>query len=105
MTADQIQQGAILVAVLPAVLFPVVYGLFMPWYTSVTGRALMTLSTGLAVMVARALLRSLFGADYPGDVFLLVLVYVFVIGGLWLQFGVLMRHLLRRDRDRSSRGL
>jgi hypothetical protein len=94
----------IMFASIPATLFPLVY-LFSPWWRTVPGQAIMTLSVGLALMVDSALARELLGADYPGRSVVRVLVFVFVVVGLWYLLVALLwtLHKYRRDGEHRVR--
>ena len=90
MTADKAAVILVALAAFPATLFPILYA-FRPWYTSLVGWMLMTLSTGLALLVDLSLVYQMFGDDYPGRDIVRLTVYALIVAGLWGMLVALLR--------------
>ena len=90
MSNDTIAYGLIWLAVLPATLFPIIY-FFRPWWRSLAGRALMTSSLGLALLIDISLAYKVFGNDYPGRDAVRLTVYALIVAGSWMILFALFR--------------
>lgn len=93
---DMIAVGIVFAGVIPATLFPILYGR-SPWRRSKVGRALMTKAVGIALLIDFSVLYVLLGRDAPG--WLRVVVYGLVITGVWMQFVALVRVRYRGRTD------
>lgn len=103
MTFDHIATLLVVVAAVPANLFPLAYGLGSPWYRSPLGRALMTQSTGIALLIDVTMLRYVLG-DYPGRDAIRIAIYGLVTAGLYLQFVALLKTQRTRRRTPPTPG-
>lgn len=85
----------VIAMVVPATMFPILYHRRQPWWRTLQGRAIMTLSTGFALLVDAAVLYELVPA-FPGkDIARLVIYTVILAGFCWLNVA-----LLRTPRGR-----
>lgn len=96
MSVDTLATVLIASMVVPATLFPVVYAT-RPWYRTMIGRALMTMSVGMALLVDISLLYRFFGDDYPGRDAVRLIVFGIIAAGLWYQFLALLATPKRHD--------
>jgi hypothetical protein len=87
---DTIALILVLLMAPPATLFPILYA-FRPWYRSLIGRALMTHSVGLALLIDISLLYKAFGDDYPGRDIVRLAVYSVILVGVTGQCIALIR--------------
>lgn len=84
MTAD-VWAVVLVAAIAPAAtVFPFWYGLVAPWYRSWIGFALMTSTTGLALLVDISLAYQWLGDDYALRDSVRLTVYSIVCAGSWL---------------------
>lgn len=83
--------------VVPATVFPIIYGLFWPWYRSAQGWAIFSLSTGLALLVDFSTLYQIY-PDMPGR----TVVASFVYGLILFALFTLNASLLLSWRDRGK---
>lgn len=90
MNADVIALILVLAMAPPATLFPILYA-FRPWWKSLIGRALMTHSVGLALLIDISLLYKAFGDDYPGRDVVRLAVYAVILVGVTGQCIALIR--------------
>jgi len=88
--ADTIALALVLCMAPPATLFPILYA-FRPWWRSLIGRALMTHSVGLALLIDISLAYKAFGDDYPGRDFVRLAVYSLILLGVTFQCVALIR--------------
>jgi hypothetical protein len=89
-------------AFFPASLFPIVYGLFHPWYRSLLGWALFTSSVSLGALIDINLIYRLTGLDLLArDGAARNWIYLFIAVGAWMMLGalgVIMRQGIRSGR-------
>lgn len=90
MSADTWAYVLLIAAAPPATLFPLIYGLALPWYRSLVGRALMTSSVGLGLLVDISLVYRVLGADYQARDVVRLTVFSVVTLGSYLQFWALV---------------
>lgn len=89
-TADEVVEFLIYATAPPATLFALIYGLTTPWWRSMIGRALLTSSTALALLVDLSLLFQWLGPEYLGRAYVRVTVFGLVCLGAWLKFTALV---------------
>lgn len=94
MSADDIALWLVRLAAPPQTLFVLVYGLWMPWWRTQTGRAIFTKSLALALLLNLSLLSVAIG-PYPGHQVVEVCVIGLVAVGAWLQLLALLVEMLR----------
>lgn len=99
MSSDTFADILVLAAVVPATLTPILYTL-LPWYRSTVGRVMMIQAIGLAGVVDLSAAYNFIGNDYSGRDVIRILVYAFVLTGLW---GVLFLQLSARQRAQGSK--
>lgn len=96
-----------LLAAAPAVtVFPLVYGLTLPWFRSLIGRGLMVTSLGLGGLIDISLAYRIFGSDYQARDPLRLLVFGFITVGMWMLLLALLRGQLKQralDVDLADR--
>ena len=90
MNADLIALILVVLMAPPATLFPILYA-FRPWYQSLIGRALMTHSVGLALLIDISLLYKAFGDDYFLRDAVRLTVYALILVGVTGQCIALIR--------------
>ena len=92
MTADLAAVLLVLAAAPPATLFPLCYGWIARgvWWRSPAGRALMTSSTALALLIDISLVYQWLGDDYALRDVVRLTVFALVALGAWLKFGALI---------------
>ena len=99
MSADAMAVTLVALMAFPATMFPIIFGLTGPWWRTLVGRALMTKSVGLALLIDISLLYTIFGDDYAARDAVRLGVYGFILAGVWLQFIALVvekRRALRK---------
>jgi hypothetical protein len=84
-SADLIAVLLVLSAAPAATLFPIFYAFTSPWWRSLTGRALMTSSVGLALLIDISLLYQWLGDDYYLRDHVRLGVYALISAGAWMQ--------------------
>lgn len=89
-TIDAIAVALIVIAAPPATMFPIVYA-FRPWHQSLIGRALMTKSIGIALLIDISLAYRFLGDDYPARDYVRIGVYALIAAGIWFQFIAMVR--------------
>lgn len=93
----------VVLAYIPAVLFPLIYGLAYPWYRNPVGWSVLNLSVVIPVALSLSMWRAFFGA--PADGFRIA-VFGWIVVALWGQLLVLLaaprmnRRRLRRKPGR-----
>jgi hypothetical protein len=88
----------------PATLFAIIYGLTVPWWQTLIGRAMLVSSAGLALLVDISLLYQWLGDDYAQRDTVRLAVFGLVFLGAWFKFLALMLEKWRAHRDnRASR--
>lgn len=100
-SADNWAYFLVLLAVLPANLFPLLYGTSVTWWRSFTGRALMTSAVGMALLINITALYRVLGEDYVGRDVVRLTVYALVVAGTWMKLGAFL--MQRRDGNRDRR--
>lgn len=93
----------VLLAFIPAVLFPLIYGLAYPWYRNIVGWSVLNLSTVIPVALSLSMWRVFVGVPAYG---FRVAVYGWIVVALWGQLGVLLlapRMNRRRLRRKEAR--
>lgn len=71
----------------PATLFPLLYGFTAPWWASIVGRALMTVSIGLGLLVDISLLFHWLGPTYRYHDSAVLVSFAVVGVGSWMCLG------------------
>ena len=97
MTWQTFAIAEVFLMLLPANAFPIMYGAFWPWHKHPQGRAIFTLSAGLALLVDFAVLYQLF-PDAPARPIVASFVYGVILFGL-VSLNV---SLIQSWRDRSQ---
>lgn len=100
-SADNWAYALVLLAVVPANLFPLLYGTSVTWWRSFTGRALMTSAIGMALLIDISVLYRFLGEDYPFRDTIRLTVYALVVAGSWMKLGAFL--VQRRDGNRDRR--
>ena len=100
MSADTVAVLLVLVAAPPATLFPLIYGFTVRWWTFWIGRALLTSSVGLALLIDISLLYKWLGDDYLLRDIVRLTVYAIIAVGAWLKLASI---LIEKRRSRRSR--
>lgn len=92
MSADLAAVILVLIAAPAATLFPFCYAYIARgvWWRSPAGRALMTSSTALALLIDISLAYQWLGDDYALRDAVRLTVYAWVALGAWLKFGALI---------------
>lgn len=92
MSADLAAVILVLIAAPPATLFPLTYAWIARgvWWRTPAGRALMTSSTALALLIDISLLYQWLGDDYALRDAVRLTVYALVALGAWLKLGALL---------------
>ena len=81
-----------------ATLVPIVYGLLQPWWRSLTGRALMTSTVGLALLIDLSLIFRAWDGHLQTKREIALAIYVLICAGSWLMLLALVRAQLRSRR-------
>jgi len=89
MSVDTIAAVLVLLAAPPATLFPLLY-VWLPWWRSAVGRALMVSSTGLALLIDVSLARMWLGEDYPLRDAVRLTVYTLITVGVYFKLAALL---------------
>ena len=92
MTADALAVLLVVIAAPAATLFPPCYAYIARgvWYRTPAGRALMTSSTALALLIDISLAYQWLGDDYALRDVVRLTVFALVALGAWLKFGALV---------------
>ena len=92
MTADTAAVLLVVAAAPAATLFPFLYGWVARrvWWRNPTGRALMTSSTALALLIDISLVYQAFGDDYALRDAVRLTVFALIAAGAWLKLGALV---------------
>ena len=93
--SDTIAVLMILAAAPAATAFPIAYAIFAPWWRTVAGRALMTSSVALALLIDISLLYQWLGSDYALRDVVRFSVYGLILAGTWMQLGALVYQQIR----------
>lgn len=101
-TGDQAVEFLIYATAPPATLFALIYGFTTPWYRTMIGRALLTSSTALALLVDVSLLFQWLGPEYLGRAYVRLIVFGLVCLGAWLKFSALIGQ--KWDARKERRG-
>lgn len=99
MSADTLAVVLVVLAAPAATAFPFAYAYVARgvWWRTPTGRALMTSSTALALLIDISLAYQAFGDDYALRDAVRLTVYALIVLGAWLKLGALIYEA--RDRD------
>ena len=91
MSADTLAVILVVAAAPAATVFPLMYAWVARgvWWRTPTGRALMTSSTGLALLIDISLAYKVFGDDYALRDVVRLTVYALIAAGAWLKLGAL----------------
>lgn len=91
MTADTAAVLLVVAAAPAATVFPFLYAWVARgvWWRTPTGRALMTSSTALALLIDISLAYQAFGDDYAARDVVRLSVYALIATGAWLKLGAL----------------
>lgn len=97
MTADAAAVTLVLIAAPAATAVPLLYGWVARrrWFRTVLGWALMTSSTGLALLVDISLLYNWLGDDYAARDVVRLSVYALIATGAWLTLAAMTYEWLR----------
>lgn len=92
MTADTAAVLLVVAAAPAATLFPFLYAWVgrHVWWRNPTGRALMTSSTALALLIDISLVYQAFGDDYALRDAVRLTVFALIAAGAWLKLGALV---------------
>lgn len=103
MSADVAAVILVLIAAPPATLFPFAYAWISRglWWRTRPGRALMTSSTGLALLIDISLAYQAFGDDYFLREVVRLSVFALIGAGAWLTLGALLAE--HRKQRRAAR--
>ena len=103
MSADTAAVLLVLAAAPPATIFPLIYGFTVRWWTFWIGRALLTSSVGLALLIDISLMYKWLGDDYLLRDIVRLTVYAILATGAWLTLFAILRekHRTRWSRRRS----
>lgn len=96
MTTDDVALGLVMAAAPAATIFPLWYGLTVRWWTFWIGRAMLTSSTALALLLDLSLTQRYFMWIAPP--WLLLSVLALVCAGAWLKLISLVIEKTRRYR-------
>lgn len=99
MSADTLAVVLVVLAAPPATLFPPFYAWISRnrWWRNPTGRALMTSSTALALLIDISLAYQAFGDDYVLRDVVRLTVFALIALGAWLKFGALIYEWRHRE--------
>lgn len=99
MSADQLAVFLVLIIAPPATVFPFCFAWISRgiWWRNPAGRALMTSSVGLALLVDISLLYQWLGDDYALRDVVRLTVYSIVAAGAWQKLYALLRESWRID--------
>lgn len=99
MTADTLAVVLVVMAAPAATVFPFAYAWIARgvWWRTPTGRALMTSSTALALLIDISLAYKAFGDDYALRDEVRLTVYGLVVLGAWLKLGALIYEARNRE--------
>lgn len=90
--AEVMATAMIFALVVPLTIFPVLYGTRSPWRSSRTGRSLMALMTGAALLFWISAAYWVLGDMYPGRHWVRLAVYTLMAGGAYsLLVGLVVR--------------
>ena len=84
---------------IPAIGFPLVYGLTAKWWKSLIGRALETKATAMMFLVTLTNLFNLLGPNYYGRDTLKVVGASLLFVGMWSQFIAICKAKYEQRRD------
>lgn len=87
MSADTAAVLLVLAAAPAVTIYPIWYGLTLPWWKTAIGRALMVSSTALAELVDISLLYQWLGDDYYFRDVVRLTVYTQITCGAWMLLG------------------
>lgn len=79
-------------ATIPATAIPIIYSR-VHWWRTLTGKAVMTQSVGLALLIDISIIYQVVGSNYPGRDFVRLGVYAFLVAGEWCLMTALIRAL------------
>lgn len=106
MSADHVAILLVLIAAPAATAFPFAYGWISRdvWWRTPAGRAIMTSSVGLALLIDISLAYQAFGDNYPGREVVRLTVFALIAAGAWLNLGALIyEHRKQRRNPRRRR--
>lgn len=78
----------VLLAFVPAVAFPLIYGLMFPWWRNPVGWSMLNLSAVIALSLSLSVWRVFVGSPAPGP--LRLVIYGLIVLALWAQLIVLL---------------
>ena len=101
MSADTAAVLLVVVAAPAATTFPLLYAWVARrvWWRTWTGRALMTSSTALALLIDISLAYQAFGDDYALRDVVRLTVFALIAAGAWLKLGALVYETWRHRGD------
>ena len=99
MSADTLAVVLVIAAAPAATTFPFAYAWISRgvWWRTPTGRALMTSSTALALLIDISLAYKFFGDDYALRDVVRLTVYALIALGAWLKLGALIYEWHKRE--------
>lgn len=99
---DEYFKWALLASWIPAIGFPLLYGLTSSWYRSFIGRALLTKSSAMLVLISLSNLFYLLGPEYTGRDTMKFVGSTLLVIGIWFQFLALLKAKLDQYRDERN---
>lgn len=101
MSADAAAVVLVLLAAPPATLFPFCFAYISRgvWWRNAAGRALMTSSTGLALLIDISLAYQWLGDDYAARDVVRLSVYALIVAGAWQKLYALLSERWRAPAD------
>lgn len=103
MTLDVYTKALVFLALPAAVGFPLMYGTLQPWWRSMVGRALLTKSSAVGLLIVLAALVYLLGPDYAWREQVRACAFTLLVVGIWWQFLVFAPTIWRARRERRER--
>ena len=90
----------LILAIIPAIGFPIVYALTARWYGTQLGRSLMWMGVSIAAILSLALATSFLGPDFPGRQVVRLIVFSLVASSMWPLFitYIVTVHKVRRKK-------
>lgn len=94
----------IMLAALPALLFPIIYALTARWYISPLGRSLMMSGATKLLIISLVVLSVLMDAEYPGREYVRPVIWGLIATMLWTQlisYIVTVRRVRRQRQEEN----
>lgn len=93
----------ILIAAVPAIAFPFVYGFTAKWYKTPLGNAFMLNAASIGLIMGLVAFTVLHGPDYPGREYVRFVVYGLISTMLWVQL-ISYISAVRSERRKRKEG-